>query len=72
MISGSLIVDMTLVEGSTPITFFIPNSINGFSNIPSLHPISKTIEFSGIRNFFVISSAYSLKCFLKVDIADEK
>ena len=65
-------MDITLVDGSTPITFFMPNSIKGFNKIPSLKPTSRTIEVSGIRNSFVISSAFSLKCFLRVDIAEEK
>ena len=51
------IVEITLVEGSTPITLEIPNSRKGFKSIPSLHPISKTVEVSGIKNSSVTSFA---------------
>ena len=57
MIFSFSIVEITLVDGSTPITLDIPNSRKGFNSIPSLQPISNTLEVSGIKNSSVTSFA---------------
>jgi hypothetical protein len=45
--------------GSTPITFIF-RSLNGFKPIPSLEPISKTIDFSFRLNFSIYLFASSI------------